>query len=60
MQLDRRLAARFRAAVGLVSKIEQFVEAYNKTEAPLKWIAKADSFLDKLQGLCSQSSGTAH
>ena len=60
MHLLQRLAAGFRAAVGLVSKIEQLVEAYVKTNAPFKWITEADSILEKLQRLFSQISGTAH
>jgi len=43
-----------------IARIEQFVETYDKTKAPFKWTATADSSLDKLQRLCSQISGTAH
>jgi putative transposase len=39
----------------LISKIEQFISAYDKTKAPFKWIAKADSILEKLQRLYSQT-----
>ena len=44
----------------LINKIELFVVAYDKTKAPFKWTATADSILEKLQRLCSQISGTAH
>ena len=44
----------------LINKIELFVAAYDKTKAPFKWTATADSILEKLQRLCSQISGTAH
>ncbi len=42
----------------LIAKIEQFVEAYNKTMAPFNQTATADSVLQKLQRLCSKISWT--
>jgi putative transposase len=48
----------FSSVKELIAKIEQFVEAYNKTKAPFNWTATADSILEKLQRLCSQISGT--
>jgi len=50
----------FSSAKELITKIEQFVTAYNKTKAPFNWTATADSILEKLQRLCSQISGTGH
>jgi putative transposase len=50
----------FSSVKELIGKIEQFVEAYNKTKAPFNWTATADSILEKLQRLCAQISGTAH
>jgi putative transposase len=50
----------FSSVKELIAKIEQFVAAYNKTKAPFKWTATADSILEKLQRLCAQISGTAH
>jgi len=50
----------FSSVKELITKIELFVVAYNKTKAPFNWTATADSILEKLQRLCSQISGTAH
>jgi putative transposase len=50
----------FSSVKELISKIEQFVAAYDKTKTPFQWTATADSILEKLQRLCSQISGTAH
>ena len=50
----------FSSVKELIAKIEQFVEAYNKTKAPFNWTATADSILEKLQRLCAQISGTTH
>ena len=50
----------FSSVKELISKIEQFVAAYDKTKVPFKSTATADSILEKLQRLCSQISGTAH
>jgi len=44
----------------LIAKIEQFVEAYNKTKAPFNWTATVDSILEKLQRLYSQITETGH
>ncbi len=50
----------FSSVKELIAKIEQFVASYNKNKAPFNWTATADSILEKLQRLCSQTSGTAH
>jgi putative transposase len=50
----------FSSVKELISKIEQFVAAYDKTKTPFNWTATADSILEKLQRLCSQISGTGH
>ena len=50
----------FSSVKELITKVEQFVAAYNKTKAPFNWSAAADSILEKLQRLCLQISGTAH
>jgi len=44
----------------LISKIEQFLAAYDKTKVPFKWTATSDSILEKFQRLCSKISGTPH
>jgi putative transposase len=44
----------------LITKIEQFVAACNKSKASFNWTATADSNLEKLQRLCAQISGTGH
>ena len=41
----------FSSVKELISKIELFVAAYDKSKAPLKWSATADSILEKLQRL---------
>ena len=41
-----------------LQSIEQFIANYNKGSAPFRWTATADSILEKLQRLCSQTSGT--
>ena len=50
----------FSSVKELIAKIEQFVAACDKTKAPFKWTATADSILEKIQRLCSQISGTGH
>jgi putative transposase len=50
----------FSSVKELISRIEQYVAAYDKTKSPFKWTATADSILEKLQSLCSQISGTGH
>lgn len=50
----------FSSVKDLVSKIEQFVQAYNKSSKPFKWCATADSILEKLGRLCERISGTGH
>jgi len=33
--------------------IEQFVASFDKTKAPFKWTATADSMLEKVRRICS-------
>jgi putative transposase len=44
----------------LISKIETFVDNYNKRCRPFMWTATAESILDKVQRLCKRISGTSH
>lgn len=44
----------------LVTKIDHFVQTYNKTARPFVWTATADSILAKVQRLCERISGTLH
>jgi putative transposase len=44
----------------LVSKIDQFVQAYNEESTPFIWHATAESILRKLDRLCQSISGTGH
>jgi putative transposase len=50
----------FRSVKDLVSRIDQFVQHYNRNCRPFCWTATADSILAKLQRLCIAISGTAH
>jgi putative transposase len=50
----------FRSVKELVAKIEEFVAAYNKKPKPFKWVATADSILQKIERLCERASGTGH
>ena len=50
----------FSSVKELIARIEHFMAAYNKTKAPFNWTATADSILEKLQRLCSQSSAAGH
>jgi len=50
----------FRSVKDLVSKIEQFVAAYNTKGKPFVWVATADSILAKIERLCGRISGTGH
>jgi putative transposase len=46
----------FSSVKELISKIKEFVAAYDKSKLPFKWTANADSILEKLQQLCSKNS----
>jgi len=48
----------FRSTKQLVSRIDQFVQNYNKHSQPFLWTATADSILAKLERLCKVISGT--
>jgi putative transposase len=48
----------FRSTKQLVSRIDQFVQNYNKKCRPFLWTATADSILAKLERLCIAISGT--
>ena len=48
----------FRSVKELVSKIDEFVQAYNRTSKPFMWYATADSILAKIERLCNRISGT--
>jgi putative transposase len=50
----------FRSVKDLVSKIEQFVNHYNKETQPFVWTATADSILEKIKRLCQCISETQH
>jgi transposase len=50
----------FRSIKDLVSRIDQFVQHYNRNCRPFCWTATADSILAKLERLCIAISGTAH
>jgi putative transposase len=48
----------FKSVKELISKIEQFVEHYNKKARPFVWTATADSILQKIKRLCTLISET--
>jgi putative transposase len=48
----------FKSVKELVSKIDQFVNAYNKRTQPFVWTATADSILEKIKRLCQCISET--
>jgi len=50
----------FRTVRELKTRIESFVERYNKTSTPFMWTATADSILAKLTRLAKAINGTAH
>jgi putative transposase len=50
----------FRSIKDLVSRIDQFVQHYNRNCYPFCWTATADSILAKLERLCIAISGTGH
>lgn len=48
----------FRSAKELITKIDEFVQAYNASSTPFVWTATADSIFEKLGRLCETVSGT--
>ncbi len=50
----------FRSVKDLVSRIDHFVQHYNRNCRPFAWAATADSTLQKLARLCSRMSETEH
>ena len=50
----------FRSVKDLTSKIQLFVDHYNKNSTPFMWTATADSILAKLKRLCQHIAGTEH
>jgi transposase len=50
----------FRSVKDLITRIDQFVQRYNKNCRPFCWTATAQSILAKLERLCIAISGTAH
>ncbi len=50
----------FRKVRDLVTKIDGFVQHYNRRCHPFVWTATADSILDKIQRLCKAIAGTSH
>ena len=48
----------FTCVKDLVSKIDEFVQAYNNNCKPFMWHATADSILEKIERLCERISGT--
>jgi len=50
----------FSSVKELITKIDAFVQHYNRSSQPFVWTATADSILQKIAHLCSRISGTAH
>jgi transposase len=50
----------FRSVRDLITKIETFVEHYNRQCQPFVWTATADSILEKLKRLSKAIAGTRH
>jgi putative transposase len=50
----------FKSVKELTSKIDQFVEHYNKNTQPFLWVATAESILEKINRLCQLISETEH
>ena len=50
----------FSSVKELIAKIQHFVAHYNRSTSPFVWTATAKSILDKLERLCSYTSGTGH
>ena len=50
----------FRSTKELITRIDQFVQNYNRDCRPFCWTATADSIFAKLERLCKTTSGTRH
>jgi putative transposase len=50
----------FKSVKDLITKIEQFVNHYNRNSHPFVWAATADSILEKIKRLCQRISETRH
>jgi putative transposase len=50
----------FRSVKELVTKIDNYVQQYNKNTTPFVWTATADSILKKVERLCQRISETQH
>lgn len=50
----------FRSVKALITRIEQFVNQYNRHSHPFSWTATADSILEKVKRLCQYISETGH
>lgn len=50
----------FRSTKELTQRIEEFVQRYNRNAQPFRWVATADSILEKIERLCMTISGTQH
>jgi transposase len=50
----------FRSVRDLITRINQFVEHYNRHCRPFAWTATTDSIFQKLARLCSRIYGTQH
>lgn len=50
----------FRNVKSLTTRINNFIEHYNKNASPFTWTATADSILNKLKRLAKVISGTVH
>jgi putative transposase len=50
----------FKSVKELTSRIDQFVEHYNKNTHPFAWVATAESILEKINRLCQLISETKH
>lgn len=50
----------FSSVKELITKIERYVQLYNKHPHPFIWTATADSILAKIERLCKTISGTGH
>jgi len=50
----------FRSVRNLVTKIDEFVDAYNARSTPFTWTATSESILEKVRRVCEVISGTQH
>jgi putative transposase len=50
----------FKSVKELITRINLFVQHYNRNSKPFAWTATADSIFQKLTRLCSRISGTGH